>query len=237
MAAVHEAIPLRQCTSRLPASACVLAEMGRCGAPCVGTETQSAYGEHANAFRSLVAQDPSPVVVHLQRRIDALSESERYEDAAHQRDRLSALLRSVTSLQRVVALTSVPELVAARPTRDLGWELCVVRHGRLAAAGVLARGAPAAPYVEALLATAETVVPGPGPLPAASAEEVRCLLRWLDGPDVRLVRLEGTYACPVSGAERWQDWLSEVREPRSTTSPFDDRRALRPVSRPARSFA
>ena len=35
-------------------------------------------------------------------------------------------------------------------------------------------------YVDALLATAETLVPGPGPLPAATAEEVECVLRWLE---------------------------------------------------------
>ena len=40
VAAVHDVLPLRQCTTRLSTkgtgSACVLAEMGRCGAPCEG---------------------------------------------------------------------------------------------------------------------------------------------------------------------------------------------------------
>ena len=40
--ALHESFPIRQCTRRLPlvalagSSACVLAEMGKCGAPCTG---------------------------------------------------------------------------------------------------------------------------------------------------------------------------------------------------------
>ena len=41
MAAVHDALPLRQCTDKITGddpdgSACALAEMGRCGAPCEG---------------------------------------------------------------------------------------------------------------------------------------------------------------------------------------------------------
>jgi DNA polymerase-3 subunit epsilon len=244
VAAVHEAIPLRQCTRKLspskPSGACVLAEMGRCGAPCLGPdegESAEAYAAHADAFRALVEHDPSPAVQHLQRRILALAEGERFEDAAAQRDRLAALVRSVTTLQRVVALTSVPELVAARPTADLGWELTVIRHGRLAAAGVLARGAAPGPFVDALVATAETVLPGPGPLPAATAEEVRCLLRWLEHDDVRLVRLEGVLASPAAGAGRWRAWLGDLADARESVRPFDDRRPLRPLARPARVSA
>jgi DNA polymerase-3 subunit epsilon len=244
MAAVHEAIPLRQCTKRLSpsrtTSSCVLGEMGRCGAPCLGPEegeSPEQYAVHAEAFRGVVGRDPSPVIERLQERITALAAAERFEDAAFQRDRLAALVRAVTTLQRVVGLTSVPELVAARPTADLGWEITVIRHGRLAAAGVLARGAPPRPFVESLVATAETVVPGPGPLPAATAEEVRCLLRWLDSDDVRLVELDGTLASPYRGAGRWQQWLGELGSAREAAAPFEDRRPLRPVAQPARASA
>jgi DNA polymerase-3 subunit epsilon len=48
--ALHEALPLRQCTPRLSprrhSNACVLFEMGRCGAPCEGRESVAAYGQH-----------------------------------------------------------------------------------------------------------------------------------------------------------------------------------------------
>jgi DNA polymerase-3 subunit epsilon len=244
MAAVHEAIPLRQCTKRLspnrPTSSCVLGEMGRCGAPCLGPdegESAEQYAAHADAFRALVSRDPTPAVERLQQRIASLAEAERFEDAAFQRDRLAALVRVVTSLQRVVTLTSVPELVAARPTADLGWEITVIRHGRLVAAGVLARGAPPRPFVESLVATAETVLPGPGPLPAATAEEVRCLLRWLDSDGVRLVELDGTLASPCDGAGRWQQWLGELGAVREAAAPFEDRRPFRTLSQPARATA
>ncbi len=244
VAAVHEAIPLRQCTRKLSAtkatSACVLAEMGRCGAPCLGPgegESVEAYAVHAEAFRALVREDPTPAATRLQHRIAELSAAERFEDAAAQRDRLAALLRSVTSLQRIVALTCVPEVVAARPTDDLGWEITVIRHGRLAAAGVLERGAPPGPFIDALVATAETVLPGPGPLPAATAEEVSCLLHWLDADDTRLVRLEGTLASPIAGAGRWRTWLGDLADARDSVHPFEDKRPFRPLAQPARASA
>ncbi len=244
MAAAHDAIPLRQCTKRLSptraTSACVLAEMARCGAPCLGPqagESVEQYALHVQAFHALVRADPSPAVEALMRRLTALAAAERFEEAALHRDRLAALVRSVAGLQRMAALTGVPELVAARPTPDLGWEVTVIRHGRLAAAGVLERGRPAAPFVDALVATAETVLPGPGPLPAASREEVACLLRWLETEGVRLVRLEGTLAWPVRGAGRHTQWLGDLELVRESARPFDDRRGLRTLARPARATA
>ena len=238
LAAVHEAIPLRQCSRRLsirtPSPACVLAEMGRCGAPCLGHlegESVEAYALHCDAFRTLVRSDASAVVSALSERIAALSSAQRYEDASVARDRLVALVRSVARLQRLVSLTSVPELVAARPTPSLGWELVVVRHGRLAGASVVPRGADPVPYVEALVATAETVLPGAGPLPAATAEEVGCVLRWLSSDGVRLVR--GSWSSPARGAAGLRQWLGELTV--ASVDPFRDQRSLRPVARPARA--
>jgi DNA polymerase III subunit epsilon len=255
-AAVHEAVPLRQCTQRMTvrlierggARSCVLAEIGRCGAPCEGREPAAAYASHVVAARTVMAGDARPVVAAAQARIDRLSAELRYEEAAVQRDRLAAFIRAATRSQRLAALAACPQLVAARPTGvaapgaratgngvaasgapgNGGWELAVVRHGRLAGAGTVPPRADATgprgsarhwarPYVEAVIATAETVVPGGGSgagqaapragVPAglraaAIAEEMECVLRWLDSPGVRLVELDGTWSCPINGAER-----------------------------------
>ena len=240
--AVHEALPLRQCTKRVsprtPTGACVLAELRRCGAPCLGPEqgeSVEAYAVHARAYETAVGGDPAAVVDALTARIQALAADQRFEDAAGQRDRLTAFVRAVARLQRLAALTAVPELVAARPTADLGWELAVVRSGRLVAAGAVPRGVHPGPHVDALLATAETVLPGPGPLPAATAEEVECVLRWLELPGTRLVRLEGTWASPAYGAGSRRGWLEAAQAARAAVRPFDDRRGLRPQARPARA--
>ena len=244
VAAVHEALPLRQCSKRLsprrPSGACVLAEMRRCGAPCLGPddgESVEAYAAHAARYRTAVTGDPTAVVETLTGRIAVLAGAERFEDAAAQRDRLTAFVRAVARLQRLTALTGVEQLVAARPTDDLGWEVAVVRSGRLVAAGTIARGAAPGPFVDALVATAETVLPGHGPLPAATAEEVECVLRWLELPGTRLVRLVGTWASPAFGAGGSRAWLESAQKARAEARPFDDRRGLRPIARPARAYA
>jgi DNA polymerase III subunit epsilon len=245
VAAVHEAIPLRQCTGRVsprrPSPACVLAEMGRCGAPCLGVDAGGEgvddYARHADAFCAAVAADPRGVVAALTARLSALAADERFEDAAACRDRLTAFVRAAARLQRLSALTAVPQLVAARPTPELGWEVAVVRRGRLVAAGTVPRGAHPGPYVDALVASAETVLPGPGPLPAAHAEEVECVLRWLEREGTRLVRLDGVLASPAFGAGGHRGWLEAAQDARSRVRPFDDTRGLRPVARPARASA
>ena len=60
------------------------------------------------------------------------------------------------------------------------------------------------------------------------------MLRWLEAPGVRLVELDGSWACPAYGAggERVLIDLAIDREPE--VDPFGDRRGLRPVQRPAR---
>ena len=78
----------------------------------------------------------------------------------------------------------------------------MIRHGRLAAAGIIPSGADAPSYVEQLRASAETVVPSVGPIPAATAEESERILHWLELPGVRLVEIDGEWTCPVRGGAR-----------------------------------
>src|SRR5439155_9571991 len=131
-------------------------------------------------------------------------------------------------------LSACRELVAARPRFDGGWDLVVVRHGRMAAAGVAPQGAAPRPYVDALVATAETVPGGVGPTPSATAEEMDCILRWLAEPGTRLVDLDGVWCSPAAGAAGTGEWLRAAESGREAAQPFDDRRGLRPVHRPAR---
>jgi DNA polymerase-3 subunit epsilon len=239
MAALHEAVPLRQCTQRITASrptpACVLAGMGRCGAPCDGSQTREAYAAVAEIARRALTLDPQPVITAAQRRMASLSAQERYEEAAAHRDRAGSFLRALDRLQRMSALASCAQLVAARPGFGGGWDLAVIRFGRLAGAAVAPHGAAPAPYLQALVATAETVSPTLGPLGAATAEEISQILGWLAEPGARLVSLDGEWASPVEGAGRLRHWLDAVDEGRQAAQPFDDRRGLRPAHRPARA--
>ncbi|MEV4833995.1 DEDD exonuclease domain-containing protein [Nonomuraea sp. NPDC049486] len=204
--ALHEAVPLRQCTQpislRTLRSACVLHDMGRCGAPCEGKQSQADYLAHAEAARRAMTLDASPVFSAVSARMERLSVEQRYEEASVDRDRLAAFVRTAARMQRLSAVTRIPHLVAASPAFDGGWDIHVIRYGRLAAAGVMPRGAHPTPFVESLTATAEAVIPGPGPVHAASAEETECILRWLESPGVRLVEVDGEWSLPAHGAAR-----------------------------------
>jgi DNA polymerase-3 subunit epsilon len=233
MAALHEAFPIRQCTDRMSRtprmSPCVLAEMGKCVAPCDGRIDPEAYGEFVTSLRSALTVDPAPVVEALDRRIDLLSADERFEDAAVHRDRLSAFVRSSAKMQRMASVTGCAEICAARRTEDGGWELHVIRRGRLAAAGISPRGNDPRQYLEMLRASAETVLPGIGPVASASPEEIELVLRWLDSPGIRLVEMEGTWTCPVSGAGRHISRLDNAHASEDHRAPSERRRRLRPL--------
>ncbi|MBI3689032.1 MAG: DEDD exonuclease domain-containing protein [Actinobacteria bacterium] len=247
VAAVYEALPLRQCGGRLPLtprrSACALVELGRCGGPCVGAESRTAYGEHVATFSSAVAGDLRPLVEPVLHRIEVLSGQRRYEDAATLRDRLAVLVRAADRVQRLTTLAGIASLVAARPAGAGGWELALVRHGRLAGASTVPQGAAPRPYVDALLATGQTVLPATGqtvlpadppafgtvPYLAGGVEESECVQRWLDGPGVRLVELDGQWATPPHGGGRWRRWLElATAGQRGQVDPFADRRRLVP---------
>jgi DNA polymerase-3 subunit epsilon len=233
MTAVHEAVPIRQCSERLSPkrtrSACALAGMGRCGAPCEGGETVEEYAVHADAVRRAFTADARPLVDRLLARIGRLADGERYEEAAVHRDRLSTFVRTAARAQRIAALAAVPQLAAAQRLDPGGWQLHVVRFGRLAGAAATPPGAHPRPYLDALLATAETVVPAPPPLPAATVEEAECVLRWLESPGTRLVEVDGVWALPAGGAGGLAGLVGAAEAADRAARPFDDRRGLRPV--------
>jgi hypothetical protein len=41
----------------------------------------------------------------------------------------------------------------------------------------------------------------------------------------------------LAGAGRWRTWLGDLADARESVRPFDDRRPLRPLARPARVSA
>jgi DNA polymerase-3 subunit epsilon len=214
-AGVYDAVPLRQCSHRLSprtrTPACALAELGRCPAPCEHQITMEEYARRAaSPFRTATIGDPEPVVRALLARIALLSDRQRYEEAAVIRSRLVALLRATVRMQRLGALTRLAEIVAARRNAIGGWEIVVVRHGRLAAAATSPSREHPRPTLDAARATAETVRPGPGPVPAASAEETERILAWLEHPDTRLVETSGDWVSPARGAARFAALLSRA---------------------------
>ncbi len=204
IAALHEVVPLRQCTKKLStrgrSTDCALAQMGRCGAPCTGSQSVDDYAAVVAEAAAVLGGDSRDVVSALHTRMSLLAGQERFEDAGAVRDRMLHLVRAAARAQRLAPLAASPEVVAARRTGDGGWEVVCVRFGRLAGTTTTPRGADPMPFISALTASAEVVAPGRGPVPAATPEETEKVLRWLEAPGVRIVSLEGEWTCPVHGA-------------------------------------
>lgn len=238
LAALHETFPVRQCSDKLARepsrSPCVLAEMGKCLSPCDGSVDTATYAAVVGQLRDTLLHRPDEVVEAINRRMALLAELERFEEAGVHRDRLATFVRAAARTQRLSALTRCPEVVAARREDDGRWSVHVVRHGRLAAAGVIPPGADAHSYVRELCASAETVRTAPGPVPAATAEETEKILRWLESPGIRLVDIDGEWICPVAGATRHLPLYDAVNQSRLSLVPFDEQRLPATVHRPAR---
>ncbi|UXA16250.1 DEDD exonuclease domain-containing protein [Mycobacterium sp. SMC-4] len=205
---------VRTCTARLARSAMH-------GAKCVDREVAPCPAERgldAESYRAAVDRAVALLDGHCSQPLEAaigqiaeLADRHRYETAARMRDRAAATIDVLWRGQRLRALTSLPELIAARPDGERGWHLAVIRHGRLAAAGRAPRGVPPMPVVDALCAAAETVLPEPGPHGGALIEESALITQWLSRPGVRIVRVAAGYCSPIGAAGRWAAWAACAR--------------------------
>lgn len=217
--ALHEAFPLRRCKDRLgPSSnssqrtACVLFELGKCGAPCEGRQSRAAYADITAAAVAAMTADSRRITTDLAARMATLAATARYEDAAVVRDRLLALVQGAARAQRVAPLARAPEIIAARREPVGGWEVVCVRFGRLAGSTRTPRGADPMPHIDALRASAEVVAAPVAPAPATTSEETELILRWLERDDVRLVHLDGSWSSPAYGAAGAQRRLAGARD-------------------------
>ena len=232
--------PVRTCTSRIArrprqlAPGCALAELGRCLAPCSSAGDREAYAATVSGLRDALSGDLGTAVTAVTERMARLADEERFEEAALWRERLGHLGSASLRTHRLSMLAAEPELVAARPTADHGWDIHLMRFGRLAGAAHAAPGHDPRPVVEALIASGEHVAPATAPAPAGLTEEALELLAWLDTAGVRLVRSSGGLALPRSCGGDLVVRLGEVR--RSTHVAWHDshdRHAVARTSRPS----
>ncbi|NKY19209.1 DEDD exonuclease domain-containing protein [Tsukamurella spumae] len=227
---------LRTCTTRLRTGAAHTCALGPDGAPPLGgcraavatPEPAALYRPRADRAAAALAGRSSEVFDALQARLATLAEREFFESAARLRDRTAHLVDVVNRSHALVAFADVPELSIAHPDGAGGWELSIVRHGRLAAAGTAPRGVPPMPVLERLRAGAESVYEASGDalavpdvpdtlfpadtLHGASPEEASLLRRWALRPGTRIVDVQGTWGEPIHGAGRWLGWAERAGE-------------------------
>ena len=171
--------------------------------PRVCTALDAAHGRSDAALR-LLAESVTTAAL-----------AEHFETAARRRDELAATVRVLGAAQRLRALCSIEQLIVARPGVSGGWRFAVVRHGRLAGAGVSRPGAPPMPVVDAVRAGAQTVVPAPDPLRGTPAEEAALVYRWVTATDARIVDTTDGFALPRGSACGWDAWAAAARSART----------------------
>lgn len=200
--AVHDVVPLRQCTMRLRVAqdhaACVLKDLGRCGAPCDGTQSFDDYGSVVSDYLGAVEGDATALLAALRTRMRTLATQRRFERAAAVRRRLHTVASVLAVARSTARLAAVDELCAARPAAGGQFDAALIRHGRLVATAVVAAPDPA--VVEAGFRGVPHAVASSLPaVTPAEVEEVRLVRAWLDAPDVRVVWAHGAWSEPAAG--------------------------------------
>ena len=220
--AIHEVVPLRQCTKKIPlkvsprATSCALFDMGKCGAPCIGQEDSDQYQAHSQKARHLIHTNSAAVQEKLMAKMNLLSQDERFEEAGEFRNRLSSFIKGSARGQRINALTLIPHLVAAFPVPDASgvikkrpnFEFICIRFGRLAGSAISKSNVAISQTISSLVETSERVIPSLQVLPASSYEEIEKLLGYLDRPGIRIVEIEGEWALPTFGSGSFYDQLA-----------------------------
>ena len=242
VAAVHESLPLRQCTTRISArapagAACALAEMGRCGAPCTGAQSVDGVrvdrrglpgrGRPATRATSWPRCSPGSTgwpprsATRTPRCCATASPSWSGPCAAG-----SGWSRWPPSPSWSWPGPTAPAAGTCPSSAAAGWWPPVRRRAaRRSAARWPACWRPPRPC------SARTASM------AASVDETELVLRWMEKPGTRLVELAGTLACPAPGTGAFNAFLARVESGRTGRDPFADGRSLGTRARPERVTA
>jgi excinuclease ABC subunit C len=105
LAFVQRSFPLRTCTDAVLRSRrrpCLLHQMGRCAAPCVGLVDEPAYERIVEESTWFLEGKTGPLVARLKERMRTAADELRFEDAARVRD-LIASIEATLERQKVVA--------------------------------------------------------------------------------------------------------------------------------------
>lgn len=184
---------LRTCTKKLPetpsqgAAACHLLAMGKCAGPCIGAGSDTAA---VSCVQDILAGNCDTVWDAQIERLSMLASQERFEQAATERDRLAALMSVAQRTERLLPLLTAREIIATAREKH-GWEISVIRYGRLMGTAICEKGEEP-PDVAQRLAESCPVLQRPETAGgAAHIEESEILLKWLWRPNTRLLKWDG----------------------------------------------
>lgn len=212
---LESVVPVKSCTQS-PRSArfspCPASQVDRCHGPCNDEWDPTAYSDSLRGLRSLFADEPGDFLAGAAQRIAHLADQERFEAAATVRDAVGAILSAAARYTSRRSLRLIDEIVGAERRSDGGWDIAVIRHGRLAAAGTCPPGVSPVPALAALRQTAEYVIPYDPVAPRTTDEETDVLLAWLSNSSTRLVRSSHPWTAGSHGIEAARAaWVKRLR--------------------------
>ncbi len=109
---------------------CLLHQIRRCTAPCVGLVSESDYAEDVSSAELFLSGKDDLVITRIEQRMNAASERTRYEDAAVYRDQIASL-RKVRERQFVSGEGDDTDIVACSQAAGIACvNLTMIRGGR-----------------------------------------------------------------------------------------------------------
>lgn len=130
--------PIRSCTSGIFQRAkrqnrpCLLADIGKCSAPCVGKISKPDHKAQAKRLGDFIASGSESHVVELKERMAKASEEQNYELAAHYRDDVIALEKVLEKSTLVFNDDTDADLIGiARDNLSAAVSIFIIRGGRI----------------------------------------------------------------------------------------------------------
>ncbi len=207
--AIESAAPLRRCTTRIGRNAalrcdapCASAQLGVASCPCTGHTGESEYAAVVAIVRRGLTDDPKLLLGPLERRMNLLASTERFEEAALTRDRLASLSRTLRRRQTLEWLAT-----SGRMTIAVDGGIVALDDGRLCIGDPALDLTDSSPDTDTETET-ESGAPDPtaGLLDRRVVDELMIVARWLDRETTagraRLLDVSGAPASPRAGAWR-----------------------------------
>lgn len=224
--ALHSATSIRQCTPRITpasikkASACILYDIKKCSAPCIGATSESDYAQVSSKVAEHLSDRAGEVVAHHFERIAHLSREERFEEAAQVRNQITAYLRGFARTENLKAFSALEELIIAKFSETTAQvELAFIRRGRLHAS-VTVSTSDQIPSALALLRSQEQMDVEQALLfPHSTPEEVELLMRWASDESARPVHISGQWHLPTYGASFHKNSVERLTRPDESVQP------------------
>lgn len=218
--ALHAATPIRQCTPRITqasikkASACILHEIKKCSAPCIGATSEEAYAKVTEKVSHHLSIQAGEIVAHHFERISALAREERYEEAAQLRNQITAYLRGFARSESLRAFSLIEELIVAKRSEERDQvEIARIRRGRLESSITAQSSGDDMEQVELLRSHEMMPVDQDLVFPHSTPEEAELLLRWISDGRARPLYISGEWHLPTFGATFHKHKVEKLAKP------------------------